>query len=369
MPKKLASEVDSLVRALSRSGLSNRDVVKALKKDGINISRSTVQNVLSYVGNRRNHKSVGLKSPKVEHKQHVKVKRSRSLIGKVNTETCKENPPSQRAMARKFRVSQDTIRKIINEDLRKKVKKKPLVHTLKATHKANRRTNCRKLYEGHLAGQKSEYVVSLDEAWFYLQDCGLERRIYYKTAGEVDPEFVTQRKEKFGEKFMVVGAITGRGTVPLITVPGNVKINANYYINDVLKPLLEGSVAKLYPNETHKVFVHHDKASSHTSRKTALYAADLKRRLGMTIINNDQIPVKSPDCSPMDFFGFGVLKQRLHMRRATTIQGVRKVLDDEWSKITPETVRKVFDCWKPRCRLISRTHGEHVEKTKKNSLP
>ena len=63
-------------------------------------------------------------------------------------------------MVRKFRVSQDTIRKIINEDLGKKVKKKPLVQTLKATHKASRRTNFRKLYEGHLAGQKSEYVVS-----------------------------------------------------------------------------------------------------------------------------------------------------------------------------------------------------------------
>ena len=92
--------------------------------------------------------------------------------------------------------------------------------------------------------------------------------------------------------------MTGRGVVPLIRVPPKVKINSEFYIEKVLRPLLEDSVAKLYPGETHKIFIHHDQASSHTSKKTANYAEDLKARLGMTLIPNSQIPVKSPDTSP-----------------------------------------------------------------------
>jgi [histone H3]-lysine36 N-dimethyltransferase SETMAR len=175
---------------------------------------------------------------------------------------------------------------------------------------------------------------------------------------------VSQKSEKFNEKIMIVGAITGRGVVPLIKVPPNVKINSDYYVENVLKPILEDSVAKLYPGELDKVFVHHDMATSHTSRKTAAYAQDLKDRLGITIISKDQIPVKTPDGSPMDFFGFGYLKQRLHLRRASTLDGVWKLAQKEWNSVSMETVKKVYDSWKRRLRMIAKVHGEHVEHTK-----
>src|SRR5207244_12222551 len=113
---------------------------------------------------------------------------------------------------------------------------------------------------------------------------------------------------------MVVGAMTGRGVVPLIRVPPKVKINSEFYIEKVLKPLLEDSVAKLYPGETHKIFIHHDKASSHTSRFPAQYAADLKSRLGMTMIPNEEIPVKSHDAITLDFYGFGFLNSEFIYR-------------------------------------------------------
>jgi len=137
--------------------------------------------------------------------------------------------------------------------------------------------------------------------------------------------------------------MTGRGVIPLNKFPGNVKINSDYYIDEVLKPLLEEKVAELCPGETDKVFVHHDAASSHTSRKTTQYAADLKFKLGMTTIPKTQMPVKSPDTSPMDFFGLGLLKQKLHLRRASTFEGVWNDLQRVWSAVTPEEVEKVYN--------------------------
>ena len=163
---------------------------------------------------------------------------------------------------------------------------------------------------------------------------------------------------------MVVGAICGRGVLPLIKVPAKSKINAQNYIDFVLKPLLEVEIPKLYPGEVNKVFVHHDKATSHTASLTTKYAEDLKRRLGITIISKNDIPVKSPDTSPMDFFAFGYLKQKLFSRRARTLDGVWKVCQKEWNQIPSEMISKVFASWKRRLLTVSKKNGEHIEQTK-----
>jgi len=204
------------------------------------------------------------------------------------------------------------VRTIIKTDLKKKVYKKTKVHALEERHKVNRKRTCRKLYENRLAGNRSEYAVTLDEALFFLQDCNGVRKICYGTTKDSVRDFVRQKHEKFSKRFMIVGALTGRGPLPLIKVPEGVKVNSQFYIDHVLKPLLEGPELRLlYGNELHKIFVHHDLATSHTSHLTTAYAEDLKSRTGITIIPKEEIPVKAPDASPMDFFGFGYLKQRL----------------------------------------------------------
>ena len=60
-----------------------------------------------------------------------------------------------------------TIHIIIHQDLNKETRKKTRVHKLTDDHKKNRKTNCRKLYEKHIAGDRSEYVFTLDEALVY----------------------------------------------------------------------------------------------------------------------------------------------------------------------------------------------------------
>ena len=63
---------------------------------------------------------------------------------------------------------------------------------------------------------------------------------------------------------MVVGIISGRGTIPLLRVPARLKINAECYVNYVLKPHFSVHLPRLYPNEMDKVLLHHVNESSHT---------------------------------------------------------------------------------------------------------
>lgn len=101
--------------------------------------------------------------------------------------------------------------------------------------------------------------------------------------------------------FMVVGAMWCRGTLKLQRVPRKVKVNDRYYVEKVLRPLPEVELPNLYPGELHKVNVHHDLASSYSARLTQAYAADLYSKLGIKLLTNAEIPLKSPDTLLLDF--------------------------------------------------------------------
>lgn len=358
---QMTPEVERSILELSKQKWGRTAIVEYLKTRNISVSERSVYNVIHKVGKTRKFYA---NKENVAPKRVSTPRRNRVAVQKVAKIIKNPNPPSQREIAKRCNVSQRTVNNIIHQYLDKKTFRKTRLHVLKDSHKENRKTNSRKLYERHLAGGKSEFVVTLDEAWFYLQNCNGKRRIYYEKRRAEADEYVYENSEKFSDKFMVVGAITGRGPLPLIRVPEKVKINSAYYIEHVLKPLLEDYVPKLYGEDTSKVFVHHDAAPSHTSRATAAYAADLKSRLGISIIDKSEIPVKSPDTSPMDFFGFGYLKQRLFRRRAKTLEGLWKVLKEEWDKVGPEMTKKVIESWKLRLRTVNKRNGEHIEHCK-----
>ena len=360
MTKRIEPKVEGIIKYLSKEGLSSRVIVKRLKDQGISVSKSTVNNVVKNVGKWRQAKLAGLPSPKKRYPMKVALP---AVVTKVKIMTSKRNPPSLTQMSQKLKVSRRTVQRIIQR-LKKEKRKKYRVHRLSPKHIQNRKTNCRKLYEKVLAGQRSEYVVTLDEALFGLENCNGERKICYITAGQDVPEDWVVDHENFCETFMVVGAISGRGTLPLVRVPKKTKVNADYYVKHVLKPLVEVQLPKLYPGEMSKVVIHHDKASSHTARKTQDYARMVKVKYGITLMRNEDIPVKSPDTSPMDFFGFGYLKWQLFGHRPSTIEGVWKLLKRAWSKIDLPLINRTYDSWKRRVRAVCQKKGRHIENTK-----
>lgn len=362
MPKILPSGVDLTVKMLSNEGMSPKEILRALKRQNIDITVRTINNIKRNVGQRR---QALIDNRTIPQRRNRRAVRTCEAIRKVRNMANKENPPSQRSIANQCSISQTSVNRILHKDLQLKTRIKSAVHKLTEAHIKNRKTNVRKLYERRLAGDKSEFVVTLDEAFVYLDDTNRNRRIcYVKVGKDIPHEWVYERIESFKKGFMIVGAITGRGVLPLIRVLPNAKINANYYVNNVLRPLIEEELPKLYPDDLNKVFIHHDKCSSHTAFKTQQYLEDVSQRLGVSVIRNEEIPVKSPDVSPLDFFGFGFLKQRLFPRRVKTLYGLWKVCKQEWFGISPELVVKVFNNWKKRCRLVMRHKGKHIENTK-----
>ena len=83
----------------------------------------------------------------------------------------------------------------------------------------------RKLYEKHLAVDKSEFDVALDEALIYVYETNVQTRICYVSRGETIPDdWVFKEGESFNKSFMVVGIISGRAIVPLLRVQNKYRV-------------------------------------------------------------------------------------------------------------------------------------------------
>ncbi|UYV76034.1 hypothetical protein LAZ67_13002233 [Cordylochernes scorpioides] len=317
--ERLTLQVEQTIWTLSKEGNSYSVIVKKLKAEGLDVGKATICRVVNGIGKKREAESNGQKF-QVDRPRPV---RTPATVSKVKRLATTENPPSQRQLSRMCGTSLKTINNIIHKDLELDTRRKGKVHKLTPFHMKNRATNARKLYEEHLAGSRSEYTATLDEAWMYVTYCnGIRKICYIKRGNQVPDNWVHQCSETFPKGFMVVGVMTGRGVLPLIKVPSKVKVNSEFYIECVLKPVIE-QLKDLYPGEMDKVFLHHDKASSHTSNKTQQFLQEMKDTLGLNFIRNSDIPVKSPDASPLDFYGFE------NVRDSSSLDDVINLLGEE----------------------------------------
>ena len=141
-------------------------------------------------------------------------------------------------------------------------------------------------------------------------------RICYVLRGEtILNDRVFEKGERFSKSFMVVGIISERGTVSLLGLlwPARVKINAEYYVKYVLKPLFSDHLPRLYRNEFQKMFLHHDKASSHTANLTTSYMDNIK---SVSFISKWDKPVKTPEVALL-IFSSSVIWSRYSKREET----------------------------------------------------
>ena len=142
-------------------------------------------------------------------------------------------------------------------------------------------------FSNFLARDNGQFLATLDEALFSLQNTNLVRKAYYAANCENNAlKLVLPHKGNFFKKLMVVGAISCGTFLPLITVPQNVKISSKYYVDYLPKPLLEIHLAKLHGKKINEVIIHERAATSDIANLTQDYAKDLEARPGIKIILN-----------------------------------------------------------------------------------
>ena len=286
------------------SGMATGQVVKHMSDMGISVHRSTVKRIIKNHGRER--------QARLEGNQFCITRtttvRTQNLINKVESKMSSMNPKPIKTIAKMLNVSRRTVGRIIYDDLRLKKRMKRKVHVLTGDNIKNRFKNSL-LLSREIHGWKSEYAVSIDEAMFYyIPDMNGSDVVYLKEGMEMPQECVKPVKTVQSPRVMVVTGMTGRGPLKVRIVPKKTKVNANYYIKRVLKPIIEVELPKLYPEGLNHIFLHHDKATSHTSVKTMQFLKSMSEKYGIRFQKKEDIVVKGADCSPMDFFRVRVAK-------------------------------------------------------------
>ena len=362
MPKLIDREIEGMIKGWKLAKFSYMKIIsKLIETRGIKLTRTTIRNIINGLGERRKAITNGI----VFRQTRRRTKRTTELIDLVKEDFSAANPPYLRQYADEHNVDEKTIRNIIHKDLNYRTLKKRKTFPLTEPQKKRRNTNSIKLLRKLMANK--EFLVTLDESWMHFRKSDGQRSLHYVTKGEKpNPDHVYEPNQLHPKQVMMIGIVCGRGPISLKEVPEKTTVDAEYFIKHVLKPLVEEDLPKFYNRrEMQKVYIHYDMAPVHTSKLTFPFINSVFKKTGIQFISKSDMIVKGADVSPLDFWGFGHLKQKYRRMKPQSFEQMKKFIHEIWATFTKELIEKVFTDWARRLQLVINNKGGHIENVSK----
>src|SRR5271155_2706403 len=154
-----------------------------------------------------------------------------------------------------------------------------------------------------------------------------------------------------------VGVCFG-GKRPLHFVAEKPKINADYYITNLLPKLIE-DCSNLSVNKEY--IFQQDGAPAHTSRLSQYWL----EQNTPDFIKKDEWPSNSPDLNPRDFHVWGAMfdKYQTYMPKLTNKHELKTVLEAIWDDLPQENIDKSVIVFRKRLQACIKADGGHFEHT------
>ena len=341
-------EVKGAIWEFLKLGWSFSQIIKHFKQINVNISKGLISKIKNNQENNSsiaNHGNYRGRKPKLNKDQMKKLKKMVE----------NPNPRPQRVMANLLNVSPRVINYQIHKVLNKKKVNKPKVHALTQKMKEKRYKRSWSFYN-MLKKDKWKRFITSDEACFYLSEKNGKTSFQYLSRGQTrnDCEALTHVSHPKG--FMVWLGISANGCTKLRFVEPGVKINSVYYQQKIIKPFIEEDLPKLYPDGEY--LFHQDSAPSHTSKSTINY----HNQMNVKFIPPDKWLPNSPDAAPLDYFVWGYLKNKINKHKVRTLNGLKKALKEEATKMPQYMIDHALSSWSKRCRRIYYNKGNQIEK-------
>ena len=269
----------------------------------------------------------------------------------------RKNPPSQPALETKLGISHCMLSNIIHQDLQLETRKKTKTHHL-TPQQMSQRVIRGEIFLSYLGMYKTRMIFTMDETLITLNDFNCERPFYYVGWPGGIPEDWTKISQKCHPKqIMVAFGICWNGISRPYFIEPKAKINADYFTEHVLIPMLEYDIPHLFPGQEKNVIFHMDSAPAHTAKKTVQEFTKRHRKF----IPKGHWMANSPDEAPNDYGMNGILKENLKHRRPRCVNGMKDCIRDELSKFNLDTIRAILYDWKPRVELMLKLQGNNIE--------
>lgn len=294
-------------------------------------------------GNKENFKKPGKK----------RTVRTPAVIKVVRERIRRNCERSANQLAKDMKMSRYSMQKLLKEDLKCKPLKKRKMHGITTKCKVKRHIRSKMLLSWH-AGDE---IVFSDEKLFVLQmPVSVQNDRLWCPSVKLAP--ANKRnicRYQSASAVMVWGAISSRGKLPLIFIDKGVKINAQYYLNEVLMNVVKPATTTMYGNDY--FCFQQDGAPSHTAKIVQAWCTENLP----DFISKDEWPPSSPDLNPLDFCIWGYMLKELKNYSYTTISDFKIVIAKIWDKIPDHVVRASVSSFEKRLKLVVQAKGDFIE--------
>ena len=122
----------------------------------------------------------------------------------------------------------------------------------------------------HLVPRKPRCVLIFDETFITLDETNGETDFYYDGVHlEIPEDWKKKPRKAWPRNVMVVMGICWKGKTKAYIVPEKAKVNADYFIGHILKPVVEKDIPRLCGDKKYKLKIHVDSARIRGSMNVA----------------------------------------------------------------------------------------------------
>lgn len=277
--------------------------------------------------------------------------------------TYEDNPVTPaRQVARDLGVSHTSVLKILKEE-KKHPYKLQYVQELLEDDFDRRIQFCETMMDRIDRNQISSlHVLFSDEATFTLN--GEVNRQNCRYWAPENPHWIRENHTQWPQKLNVWAGIIGEQIIGPIFLQGS--LTGERYL-EMLRDDIVPALAVLYPNgedpdiPNEQVWLQQDGAPPH-------YALLVRQYLDQTFPGRwigrrgaMEWPPRSPDLTPLDFFFWGYLKDRVYVQKPDNLADLEAKIRQEIRNIGPEILRNVNDGFYNRLALCQQVNGEHFQ--------
>jgi len=206
--------------------------------------------------------------------------------------------------------------------------------------------------------EKAKRVFFTDEKLFYIDPPVSKQNSRVWAAGrkrDVNPQRLLVERAKFSPSVMVSAGVCYGGKGRLHFVADKAKINADYYMTNLLPKLIE-DCTEVAPRD---FIFQQDSAPAHAARKTQEWL----EQNTPDFITKDEWPPNSPDLNPLDYHVWGAMleRYRVHKPKPRNKAELKAVLEVIWADLPQEPIDKAILAFRKRLRACVKADGGHFE--------
>ncbi|CAO4366563.1 unnamed protein product [Caenorhabditis nigoni] len=276
---------------------------------------------------------------------------------KVVRERIRRNPHrSMRKMSEEVHTSVRSLRRIVRNVLKMKAYRVRKVAILSERNKLARLRKCKALLSGTRRGTHLTTVFT-DEKLFNLEAefNPQNHRVYASGPQEANSNGRLIHRAAHPQQIMVFGGITSNGKTPLVFVEPGVKVNQDYYLNEILKKVMLPWSQSHFG--TQNWTFQQDGAPAHTAKRVQQWCeANFPN-----FIRGKEWPASSPDLNPMDYSVWGTLQAKVQARPHKNLEDLKKSLLTEWDNLSPDYLRATIDAYPKRLMEVIENEGARIE--------